>query len=473
VRFSLRTCFDINFDHVLPGGPRFVVAAVMKQTDAPKRVPPILKHAISQNRAVAVGVGRSLPPGAPLWIRLSLLLLILPLAAQAEPHELAASLTLDSLIETARHDNAVLRAARAKTAAMNERPAQEKALPNPMFKYGAMDSTRGNLADAGEKRFMVEQPFLWSGKRDLRMKIAGQDAAAMRQEAEMLEREIVMQVKETYYDLYSIQHVTQIVRAEEKLLRDVLTAAENQYATGQRTQQDVIKAEAEITMLQQKLVEQEQQESTLKARLNQLLNRNSAEPLGLAIVGPPRHPSNPAATGERPEIRAAKIDLERSQLQRQLMHKEFFTDYRIGAEYRNYRAGDDMVMLTFSFDLPIWQSKYRAGVREAEKMVESSTATLDAVRQQAAFESADAHYKLRAAQRSLEIYEQTLIPQAESRFKASDASYRTGKGDFMDLLESERFLLNARTMAAMAEGNLGMQQARLERTLGTNLEEKK
>ena len=445
----------------------------MKQTDAPKRVPPILKHAISQNRAVAVGVGRSLPPGAPLWIRLSLLLLILPLAAQAEPHELAASLTLDSLIETARHDNAVLRAARAKTAAMNERPAQEKALPNPMFKYGAMDSTRGNLADAGEKRFMVEQPFLWSGKRDLRMKIAGQDAAAMRQEAEMLEREIVMQVKETYYDLYSIQHVTQIVRAEEKLLRDVLTAAENQYATGQRTQQDVIKAEAEITMLQQKLVEQEQQESTLKARLNQLLNRNSAEPLGLAIVGPPRHPSNPAATGERPEIRAAKIDLERSQLQRQLMHKEFFTDYRIGAEYRNYRAGDDMVMLTFSFDLPIWQSKYRAGVREAEKMVESSTATLDAVRQQAAFESADAHYKLRAAQRSLEIYEQTLIPQAESRFKASDASYRTGKGDFMDLLESERFLLSARTMAAMAEGNLGMQQARLERTLGTNLEEKK
>ena len=405
---------------------------------------------------------------------LSLLLLILPLAAQAEPHELAASLTLDSLIETARHDNAALRAARAKAAAMNERPAQEKALPNPMFKYGAMDSTaRGNLADAGEKRFMVEQPFLWIGKRDLRMKIAGQDAAAMRQEAEMLEREIVMQVKETYYDLYGVQHVTQIVRAEEKLLREVLTAAENQYATGQRTQQDVIKAEAEITLLQQKLLEQEQQEASLKARLNQLLNRSQAEPLGLAVVGPPRRPGNSATTGDRPEIKAAKIDLEHSQLQRQLMHKEFFTDYRIGAEYRNYRAGDDMVMLTFSFDLPIWQGKYRAGVREAEKMVESSTAALDAARQQAAFESADAHYKLRAAQRSLELYEQTLIPQAESRFKASDASYRTGKGDFMDLLESERFLFNARTMAAMAESNLGMQQARLERTTGTNLEEKK
>ena len=405
-----------------------------------------------------------------LWLGL----LLLPFAVEADPQELAASLSLDTLVETARHDNAVLRAARAKAAAMNERPAQEKALPNPMFKYGAMDSTaRGNLPDAGEKRFMVEQPFLWFGKRDLRMKIAGQDAAAMRQEAEMLEREIVMQVKDAYYDLYGVQHVTRIVRAEEKLLHEILTAAENLYATGQRSQQDVIKAEAEITMLQQKLVEQEQQEATLKARLNQLLNRNPVDPLGLAVVAPPRRPSSLSTGGERPEIRAAKIDLERSQLQRQLMHKEFFTDYRIGAEYRNIRAGDDMVMLTFSFDLPIWQGKYKAGVREAEKMVEASTATLDAVRQQFAFESADAHYKLLAAQRSLDLYEQTLIPQAESRFKASDASYRTGKGDFMDLLESERFLLNARTMAAMAEGNLGMQLARLERTVGTNLEEKK
>ena len=410
---------------------------------------------------------------ASYWLSLWLLL-VMPLAAQADPREIAASLTLDTLVETARHDNAVLRAARAKAAAMNERPAQEKALPNPMFKYGAMDATsRGNLADAGEKRFMVEQPFLWFGKRDLRMRIAGQDAAAMKQEAEMLEREIVMQVKETYYDLYGVQHVTQILRAEEKLLREVLTAAENQYATGQRTQQDVIKADAEITMLQQKLVEQEQQESTLKARLNQLVNRGPAEPLGLAVVAPPRRPSSALISGDRPEIKAAKIDLERSQLQRQLMHKEFFTDYRIGAEYRNYRAGDDMVMLTFSFDIPIWQGKYRAGVREADQMVESSTAALDAARHQTAFESADAHYKLRAAQRSLELYEQTLIPQAESRFKASDASYRTGKGDFLDLLESERFLLNARTMAAMAESNLGMQQARLERTAGTNLEEKK
>jgi hypothetical protein len=38
--------------------------------------------------------------------------------------------------------------------------------------------------------------------------------------------------------------------------------------------------------------------------------------------------------------------------------------------------------------------------------------------------------------------------------------------DFMDLLESERFLLGAKMMAAMAEGAVGMQAARLERAAG-------
>ena len=397
------------------------------------------------------------------------LLLILSLPAHAELHEIAGSLTLDSLVDSARHDNATLRAARAKAAAMSERPAQEKAWPNPMFKYGAMDTTtRGNLADAGEKRFMVEQPFLWFGKRDLRARIVGQEAATLHQEAAAMEREVIMQVQETYYDLYAVQRVLQLVHAEEALLGNLLTAAENLYTTGVRTQTDVIKAQAEITMLQQKIIEQEQQAATLKAHLNQLLNRDPDSPLGLAVIPPPRRTFLPQ-TGERPEIKAAKIELDRSRLQRDLMQKEFFTDYRVGVEYRNFRAGDDMVMFTFSFDLPIWQNKYKAGVRETERLMESSAAVLTAVRQQTAFEAADARYKITAAQRTLALYEKTLIPQAETRLKASDAAYRTGKGDFMDLLETERFLLNARTMAALAEGNLGVQLARLERAASGEL----
>ena len=73
---------------------------------------------------------------------------------------------------------------------------------------------------------------------------------------------------------------------------------------------------------------------------------------------------------------------------------------------------------------------------------------------------------VQAARQTLKLYRDNLIPQARSRFDASEAGYRAGQADFMDLLESERFLLETRVMAAMAEGEAGMQAARLERALG-------
>lgn len=99
-------------------------------------------------------------------------------------------------------------------------------------------------------------------------------------------------------------------------------------------------------------------------------------------------------------------------------------------------------------------------------MIESGRATLEAARRQTSFDVQDAHYKLLTARRTLDLYRNELIPQAEARFVASEAGYRAGQADFMDLLESERFLLEARIMAAMAEGAVGMQAARLERAMG-------
>ena len=92
-----------------------------------------------------------------------------------------------------------------------------------------------------------------------------------------------------------------------------------------------------------------------------------------------------------------------------------------------------------------------------------------AAERQSALDVQDAAFKLQTARSTLELYRMELIPQAQARFSASEAGYRTGKVDFLDLLESERFLLNAKIMAAMAEGTLGMQSARLERAIGTAL----
>ena len=404
------------------------------------------------------------------------------IALYAEPQEIASSLTLDEVVADALQGNPQIHAMRARWEAAREKPAQKRTLPNPEFMYMGMDSTSGySFPNTPEKRLELDQPFPWFGKLGLQGRIAEQDAQAMQREYEATRHEVLMEVKESYFDLYAVQRTISIARAEVDVVRRIEQIAETKYATGTATQADVLKAQAEITTLKQRLLEMEQQEVTLKAKLNQLLDRPADSPLGLAVTEPTLEFKANApdlfalAEKSRPEIQGATAEVQRSQLERQLMNKEFFPDYRLGVQYRDI-AGGDMVMFIVGFDLPIWQTKYHAAAREAKKTIESSQAALEAVEKQTSFDVQDSHFKLLTAQRTVELYRAALIPQAEARFSASEAGYRTGLVDFLDLLESERFLLTARVMEATAEGDVGMQLARLERAVGTDLtkaEEKK
>jgi len=410
------------------------------------------------------------------WVTTAIAALLCLSAAQAEPQEIASSVTLEQVVDVVGRENARLRSLRAKWEAMQERPVQERTLPNPMFTYKGMDATRDySFPSTNEKRMEVEQLFPWFGKLGLKGKVAGQEAEAMGREYDAMVREVLMMAKENYFDLYAVQRSLSITRAEEDVLKRMEKIAETKYSTGEATQPDVLKAQAEISMLRARLFELEKQEVIIKAKLNQLLNRRADSPLGLAVTAPATEfdttagPLFDLAEKTRPEIKKAQSDIQRSQYQRELMKKEFFPDYRLGVEYRNFERGDNMVMFTLGFDLPIWQTKYRAGVREAEKMIDSGKAALEATQRETSFDVQDAYFKLLTAQRTLDLYKTALVPQAEARFRSSEAGYSTGKVDFLDLLESEQFLLDARVMAAMAEGNVGMQLARLERAVGTDL----
>ena len=411
------------------------------------------------------------------------LLLLIALPVRAELREIAASLTLEQAVGDAVRDNPQLHEARARWEAAQERPVQARALPNPVLQYMAMDMANGGRwPDTGEKRVMVQQDFPWFGKRGLRSRIAEQDAEALHQDYEALRREVVMLVKETYFDLRGTQAMLAIARTETGVLEQIETITETMYTTGQRSETAVLKAQVEITLLKQKCLELETQAASLQAKLNNLLNWPPDRTVGMPVTPPANDftmaagPLAGLAEKTRPEIKKAQAEIQRDEHARDLMGKEDLPDYRLGLEYRNvgvdftgFRRADNMLAVTIGIDLPIWRSKYRAGVREADKMLEASQAALETATRQAGFDVQDAWFKLRTARQTWALYRDTLVPQAEARFKASDAAYRTGKGDFTELLESERFRLTARTLTALAEANVGMQTARLERAVGAEL----
>lgn len=406
-------------------------------------------------------------------IFLAVLTWAVPHDVRAQAPNAAANLALNEVVDLAVRANPQLQSLRAKWEAVRETSSQASAYPNPMFTYSDMDKAGGGkFPDTEERRFMLQQEFLWFGKSGLRGSIAAKDAETMRREVEALTLDVIALAKENYFELYAVQRVIAITEEEQEVLGRMAKIAETMYATGERSQVDALKAQTEITMLKQKLLELRVQEVTLKAKLNTLLNRRADTPLGVTATPPQAEFTEnfeqlfAMAVTNRPEVQSAQAQIERYELAKQLMAKEYWPDYKLGLEYRDLTDGDNEVMFTVSVDLPVWQSKYRAGVREAAKMMASSQVAREAAERQTAFDVQDTHFKFLTARRSLELYQTELIPQAQAVFNASEAGYRTGKVDFLDLLESERFLLNARIMSAIKEGDLGIQAARLERAVG-------
>lgn len=397
-------------------------------------------------------------------------------AQDTQTSRTGTNLTFAAVVSRVVSDNPGVRSLRARLDALGERPSQAASLDNPMLKYGAMDTAEGGeWPDTNEKRVMLEQPFPWFGKRGLRADLARKDEEAMRHTLDGAVRDAVMAAKESYYGLYAVRRALEVARNEGTVLRRMAAIAETMYATGERTQQDALKARTEISMLEQRVLDLEAQQNTWVARLNALLDRRADAPLGTLDAPPPAEVTVGPETlfgladDNRPDIRAARVQVERAELERRLKEKEYYPDYRLGIEYREIGNDEHMLMATVGVELPIWQSKYRAGVREAEKMRVSKEAALEAAQRKGAFDVEDAYFKWQTARRSLDLYRRELIPQAETRFKASEADYQTGKTDFMDFLESQRFLLNLRVMAAMSEGDVGMQAARVERAVGADL----
>ena len=50
-------------------------------------------------------------------------------------------------------------------------------------------------------------------------------------------------------------------------------------------------------------------------------------------------------------------------------------------------------------------------------------------------------YQFRDAERKINLYRDTLVPKATESVKATETSFKAGKGTFLDLIDSQRILL--------------------------------
>jgi outer membrane protein TolC len=126
-------------------------------------------------------------------------------------------------------------------------------------------------------------------------------------------------------------------------------------------------------------------------------------------------------------------------------------------------------MASIGINIPIWRGKLRASEAEAAIKIEASQEGYKNIENKTLSSVNELFFEVKTASQEVDLYKYSLIPQAEQSLKASEVGYLAGKVDFLNLLDSERMLLQIKTGYFKAVADLGKSLAQLERVVGKNL----
>jgi cobalt-zinc-cadmium efflux system outer membrane protein len=357
-------------------------------------------------------------------------------------------LVLPDLIQEALARNPELVAARKQWEAATNRIAQARSLDDPILSVQLWNIPQPFKATQADNTiFGLSQSLPFPGKLALKGDVASRSAEMTEQSVRAKERELVARLKQAYYDLFLAQKAVQIHHEQVDLLRQFVAITNAKFRGGMGSQADVLKAQVELSLLLQHLPVLEQRRKTAEAMLNTLLDRAPASPLDMAQE-PAQLPFEESldhlhrlALNDRPELKAAELDVQRSEQSRALAQRQYYPDFNVAFQrFQNYQANDGFgAYVAMSIPFAFWtKPKYDAGVQEAEAAVSVAQAQQHTLENMTRFQINDLLAKLRATDQVATLYRTTILPQAEQSLESARVGYRAGKGGFLDLIDTQR-----------------------------------
>lgn len=361
-----------------------------------------------------------------------------------------APLKLQSLIEEAAEQNPEVAAMRRRFDMMRARIPQAKALPDPTLSYGyagnaaplpPFDIQKGDPSSARMLGFTQEIPY--PGKLALKGKMANVAAEAEYWEYEQTRLNIIAEVKDAYFDLYYLHKAVETTAKNRELLEKFSRITEASFSVGKGTQQDVLKAQVEISKLTETLLVFEQRREIAEARLNALLYRESGSAVGKPESISPRDFTHSlaelqqAALDNYPALRAQRRRIDREQYGVQLAKKDFYPDFTVGLTYFNRPGLPEMYAMNVGVKIPLYfRQKQRPAVAEATASAASERQRAENTTALVFYRIRDRHLAATTAQRLVKLYGTTIIPQSTLSLESAIAGYEVGKVDFLTLLDN-------------------------------------
>ncbi len=407
-------------------------------------------------------------------MRFFAILIFLPTLWPAELHEYIAS---------ALARNPEVLAAQKRYEAALQRPAQERSLPDPRLSMGYA-SNGGPLPGQGlgtaptaNIGVMLSQEIPYPGKLRLRGEIAATEASAEYQQYLALQLAVRSRVVQAYHTLHHAYVMRELLEQGKEQMTRAIRVSELRYAAGKAPQQDILKAHTQLSLLEARLVQADQERRTAAAELNALMARPQDTEVGIpadsAVQTLPLTLEELLARAQQaaPDLARARKLIQRGELSVNLARKEFHPDYTVSAGYYNMGGMAPMYEARVEIPLPIHTAgRQRPALTGQVQLLSEARRNFEAAGQNLEFHVRETYAAAETALRLAGLYADTILPQSELAIESSLAAYQTGAGDFLGVLGNIQTRIDAESQAHEQELNYALAVARLEELTGVSLE---
>jgi len=359
------------------------------------------------------------------------------------------ALSLEMLIGEALEKNQSLLAKKSQVEAMEERIPPAGTLPDPMLKLGLANLPEEfdfNEDPMTQKQIALSQKFPFPGKLKLKKEIARDEFNRSKAEFGYNRLEVINGVKTTYYSLFFVDKSIEIIEKNKTVMGNFLEIARTRYSVGKGIQQDVMKAEVELSRMIEKLVTLNQQRSTIEARLNTLLDRNPSTPLEERpdvsrtplTMGPEE--IKETSLNDHPLLQSIQFSQEKAETNHSLARREYYPDFEVGFAYAQredsfHQDRPDFFSGFVGLNIPIWyKTKQSRRVEETRHTILSTKNRYEAVKNELQFKTLSLLAEIEQNDHLINLYQEGIIPQATHTLNSSLASYQVGSVDFLTLL---------------------------------------
>jgi len=371
---------------------------------------------------------------------------------------------------------------RSTSEGRKERIRPAGALPDPMLSLMLSNVPTDDFSFSKDpmtsKGIGFIQAIPFPGKLSLKEEIARLEAVQASDRVESVQNSIRYRVKRDFFLLMENREVIRLTEKNKALLQELLAVANTKYAVGRAPQQDLFKAQVEISRMERTLIALRKKDVELLADLNTLRSRPVDTPVEI-----PSFYAMPEVLLREPELleiaRSSNPDLKReadSTSQKEtalkLARKQILPDFQIGAEYmnRDFMDEPDMVTAKVMMSVPLWHARKQdkeveASIRDVSTAKSSYRNTWNAVQNRIREITAD----IAALRESLSLFDTGLLPQARESVNASLAAYQVGQVEFASVLMGQVSLYQHEIDREKTAEGLRIRTADLELVVGREL----